>query len=344
MKKWIIITIMALMSMTILSYAEESIKSFEVLYEDDGFELILSENASTGYQWVYELSDKNNMVLLSDENRALNPGLLGSPTQRVLNFKVLQDGVYTISLKKERSFEDNGPIESLELLIYKNENKLIVEENQILTIMDGKKAEYQLIIRDQVLDLDVEIKQEDQVTMVPVALALRALDYEVLWHGERQTVEIKKGNQWTEIKIGENAYFKNKMAASPLSKAPIIVEGRTLVPLEFFKEILDLSFKVENQQLIFTDQVMGTYAGRILAMDLDEDGKGQIRISLGVDKVSDDFLKDQLVLNVSNDHTFIQGNLKVGDVITAHTSMIQTKSLPPQTPAYLIFKRNISDF
>lgn len=344
MKKWMIITIMALMSMTILSYAEENIKSFEVLYEEDGFELILNENPSTGYQWFYELSDKENMILLSDENRALNPDLLGSPNQRVLSFKILQDGVYAISLKNERSFEDNGLVELLELLVYKHEDKLIVEENQIVSIMEEKKTEYQLIIRDQVLDLDVEIRQEDQVTMLPLAQALRALDYEVIWHGERQTVEIRKGSQWTEIKIGENAYFKNKMATRPLSKPPIIVEGRTLVPVEFFKEILDLSFEVENQQLIFTNQVMGTYSGRILAMDLDEDGKGQIRISLGLDKISDDFLKDQLVLNVSNDHTFIQGNLKVGDEITAHTSMIQSKSLPPQTPTYLIFIRNIGDF
>jgi predicted secreted protein len=345
MKKWIImIGMVVIISLAMISLAQENEKLYEITYEGDTFELILEENPSTAYQWFYQVSDENQVKLLSDESEVINSNLIGLPSKRVLKFQVLKEGIYTISLKKVRSFEENSAIETLDLVIFKNDKSFIVEENQTYTIMDQTIGKYKVVINEVVLDLDVEIMVIEEVTMVPLALPLRALGYEVIWHGDRETVEIKKGNQWTEIKIGDNAYFKNKMALRSLSKAPIIIEGRTLVPVEFFKEILNLSFTVENKQLIFIERLMASYTGTIEAIDLDEEGQGQITILLGKDDVSDHFLNDQIVLNVSKENTFIQQTLKVGDYISAYTSLIQTKSLPPQTPAYLIFKNNTNQF
>ena len=324
---------------TVIHVENEKV-DFQVNVEDSTFELTLNENPSTGYKWYFENSDEEEVKLLEDKNLEATSQVLGAPSKRVLRFQVKAEGIYTLKLSHKRIFEENSTLESLNLLVYKNENKLIVEEDQIMTIMDkvDRQLIREVIINDAVMALDVKTDVIDGVVMVPLALPLRALGYEVVWHGESSTVEISKGAKWTSIEIDKNAYFKNKMATQPLSKAPVIQGDRTLVPVEFFSEILDMAVRVEDYNLIFEeDRLQSKYSGIIKEIVYDETGSGQITVSLGNHETSDQFLNETIVLNVGPAFTYIQGELEVGDQIMAYTSFSTTKSIPAQASAYIIY-------
>lgn len=314
---------------------------FEVTVEGSTFELTLDENPSTGYMWGYTLSDEEKLTVISDEYIMAESAAMGASGKRVYKFEVKTDGVYTILFKYERSFEENSTIEELDLLVYMNDGKLIIEENQVVTIMDSvivEEISKGIIVDGAALQLDVMTEVIDGITMVPLALPLRALGYEVTWHPETESVEISKGAQWTSIKINENAYFVNRMAASPLTSAPVIKSGRTLVPVEFFTNILKLGVTVENYNLILEEKVQTQYSGKIVSIEYDETGSGQILLSIGTHDTSESYMNEEIILHVGSAFTYIQGELNVDDMIVAFTSDVTTMSIPAQTSAYVIYK------
>ncbi len=173
--------------------------------------------------------------------------------------------------------------------------------------------------------------------MVPLASTLRAMGYTVTWNHEMKSVEILRGAQWTQVIIGENRYAKNKMAPRPLSQAPVIVDGRTLVPAEFFTVILDQKLKVESGDLMFSDastEVPVIHNGFVQEIAYDETGAKIITLSR---VEGSDAPEDLVVLYTSSAYTYEQREIAVGDRITALGSDVMIASLPPQTTAYLIY-------
>lgn len=311
-----------------------SAKLFDVTYDGNQFTITLEENPSTGYVWTYTINDEALVKFVSDESIASESGLMGAPGQHKFTFESLGNGVSTIGFEQKRPFEDE-PIAGFEALVYKTDEVLIVEENSVVTIMDGSatiNAPTTVTINDIVLDLDVNIQVIDGVTMVPVAETLRALGYEVIWHEETQTVEIQKGAQWTTVTIGKNAYFKNKMAPSELSMAPVIVDNRTLVPAEFFSVMLGLGIVVDSAQLEINEYSNGFYEGYVLEITYDE--TGTMTISLGSEETQE--IPD-VVIHTSNAYTYKQVEVVKGQYIHVVAAPFATMSMPPQTSAYVIY-------
>ncbi|MBN2795826.1 MAG: protease inhibitor I42 family protein [Clostridia bacterium] len=311
-----------------------SAKLFDVTYDGDQFTITLEENPSTGYVWTYTIHDEALVKYISDETLASDSGLMGAPGQHQFTFESLENGISTISFEKKRPFEEE-PVAGFEALVYKTDDTLIVEENSIVTIMDGTPtmdAPTTITINDVVLDLDVNMQVIDGVTMVPVAETLRALGYEVIWHEETQTVEILKGAQWTTITIGKNAYFKNRMAPSELSMAPVIVDNRTLVPAEFFSVMLGLGVVVDSAQLEINAYANGFYEGYVLDITYDE--TGTMTISLGSEETQE---MADVIIHTSNAYTYKQVEIVKGEYVHVVAASFATMSIPPQTSAYVIY-------
>ena len=84
------------------------------------------------------------------------------------------------------------------------------------------------------------IKEIDSVTMIPLRLVGESLGYEVSWNQDTRTAELVRGAQWTSVTIGQDRYNFAKMLVE-LGTAPIIIESRAYVPLNFAEEILKAS-------------------------------------------------------------------------------------------------------
>ena len=308
---------------------------FELTQEGDIFTIILDENGSTGYTWSYVVNKEEHVKFISDEY-ITGSNIPGAPGKHYYTFEVLADGVSTIDFTLSRSFEENSTIDSIDVLVYKSGEKVFVEENAIVTIDEpvliSEPIQSGVVVSNEMLEMDTTIQTIDGVTMVPVAETLKALGYDVKWVSETQSIEISKGAQWTSITLGKNAYFKNKMAARPLSAAPVIYNNRAMVPVEFFNVILDLGIQVKEGQIEFNDYDMGVYSGYIKEIKIND--KGTVSLFLTYEEGAE---MVDVVIHTSNETTFVQGSIKVGDQINALTSMATTRSIPPQTAGYIIY-------
>lgn len=192
---------------------------------------------------------------------------------------------------------------------------------------------------DAVIESDVDASVIDGVLMLPLKAVAESLGYKVTWNGETRTVEMLQGVRWTSVKIGENSYFKNKMAPQPLSAAPRIVSGRTMVPAEFFVEMLGHDLTVEDGTVIFFGEETSSlepsiHRGYIHDIAVRDDGWNTITITSV--EGSDDMMH-HTVLHTSPQTTYFQREVKVGDFISAASAQVMTMSIPGQTSAYIVY-------
>lgn len=179
-----------------------------------------------------------------------------------------------------------------------------------------------------------EVLLIDGVAMLPLRTVLEGLDYEISWNDETRSIEILKGPRWTSIAIGNNAYFKNRMAPRPLSKAPVIVEDRTYVPAEFFPEIMDLHVESEDGRLIVHDAPSTVFSGFVKDIIEKEDGGRTLVLTTDL---SSDALELMTIIHTSKEGTFYQKDVAVGDQVQAATAMYMTMSLPGQTFGFVVY-------
>lgn len=194
---------------------------------------------------------------------------------------------------------------------------------------------FEMSYMDKKIDLDVKAVINDGKVMLPLSAVLNAMDYKYEWKSESSSIDIMKGSQFTTIYIGRNEYFKNKMAAKPLSASPIIIDGRTLVPAEFFVEILGLSFSFDGNSIQFSDQEMAIHSGYITEINKDE--KGNLSLTISSKKDSTDMM-DMTIIHTKKGQTFFNNsNIKLGEYVQVVSPLMMTMSIPGQTSGIVIY-------
>lgn len=82
----------------------------------------------------------------------------------------------------------------------------------------------------------------DSRTMVPVRFVSEALGAEITWVEENQQVIIEKGGVRVDLYVGSRNVYNSALEHGrnyEIDTAPVIVQGRTFVPLRFVSETLD---------------------------------------------------------------------------------------------------------
>lgn len=317
-------------------YNKEKSVAFEVKQEGDKFTVVLDENPSTGFSWSYTIAEKNKVSFVKEEYIGAEVDMLGAPGKKEISFIVNQEGVSTINFEYKRPWE-NEVVETLRLLVYKTTDKLIVEEDKIVHIMDGAievSDEIDMFYKDKKIESDLNAQKINGITMIPLSSVLTEMGYTVKWIGDTRTVEISKGAQWTSVTIDKNKYFKNRMAPWSLSSAPLIVEGRTYVPLEFIAEILGVNINIENGNIKFVDGEVVIHEGYVKEITHDE--TGTMRITISRVKDSTDYM-DYVIINTSKAYTHYNKEVKEGEYVKVISSMMMTMSIPGQTSGYVVY-------
>ncbi len=93
-------------------------------------------------------------------------------------------------------------------------------------------------------------------TLVPLRSVAEALGLEVTWDDPTDTVVVKKDNFYIELVIGSDK-AKTPGGEKTLAQAPIIINGRTMVPIRFIAEEFGLTvlWNQEYQRVIINGQV-----------------------------------------------------------------------------------------
>lgn len=199
--------------------------------------------------------------------------------------------------------------------------KISMNENEFSLSYDGEKLDSKLVV-------------VEGIGMVPLREMAEKAGFQVKWNQETSSVEISKGPKWTSIKIGNNGYFKNKMAARPLSKEPVIVDGKTMVPVEFFNVILGLGIQSQDSNIEMNEYEMAIHRGYI--QEINERENGDLSITISSKKVSEG-LEDQVIIHTSKDMTIYNTSIEKGKFVNVVSPMMMTMSIPGQTSGIVIY-------
>ncbi len=112
----------------------------------------------------------------------------------------------------------------------------------------GDISSMDIIVDNQKIEGPAAYTNEQNVVMVPLRAISEALGFNVSWNNELRSVAIGKT---MTLKIGEDNYIFAKMAQIKLGTAPVIIEGRTFVPLNFFREVAQM-----NNAYVFEGQIV----------------------------------------------------------------------------------------
>lgn len=129
-----------------------------------------------------------------------------------------------------------------------------VGEHKLRVANDVYEKEYTLnIVNNIKLYLDGSLIKTDVApmlisgrTLVPVRVISESLGAEVLWHEDTQQIDISKGD--LKIKMGiENPEVVVNGKPETIDVAPVIINGRTMVPIRWISETLALSVEWNEQ-------------------------------------------------------------------------------------------------
>lgn len=154
--------------------------------------------------------------------------------------------VYDVSTRSIPA--QTNPIKVVVLPEY--EEDIIVEETEKIDV-----SNMDIVVNDKAIEAPSAYTNEDGVVMVPLRAIAEALEYDVKWDASLNSVMIGKG---ISLKIGEDNYNYMKTAPIKLGTAPELVEGKTFVPLKFFKEVLRMNnaYVFEAQIVIDNGEIM----------------------------------------------------------------------------------------
>ena len=84
----------------------------------------------------------------------------------------------------------------------------------------------------------------DGMTYVPLRAVTDVLGYSLTWNAAQKNISMQKGSKQITLKVGSRAYWNDKKRVV-LEPVPYIVEGKTIVPLEFFSDVMDEQVQVK---------------------------------------------------------------------------------------------------
>lgn len=90
-------------------------------------------------------------------------------------------------------------------------------------------------IDDLPVKFDVPPVIQNGRTLVPFRAIAEALSINVAWEGSTRTINANDAKTTVSLQIGKQTASKNNEAV-PLDAPPVIINGRTLIPLRFFSE------------------------------------------------------------------------------------------------------------
>lgn len=107
-----------------------------------------------------------------------------------------------------------------------------------------------VVVKNEELALNAgdRIVEKGGAVYLPLRAIAERLGYEVKWNAAAQSAELIDGARTATLTVGGKDYGKSKMRVR-LQYAPELIGGKTVVPVEFFTEILDATVQITNDHV-----------------------------------------------------------------------------------------------
>lgn len=171
--------------------------------------------------------------------------------------------------------------------------------------------------------------------LLPLRAVAGALGFTVAWNAQTKAVDLNKGSIFTSVKSGKDRYAVNKMYIQ-LGTAPQTKQNKLYVPASFVSKVLRQSVSAEGQQIVINPAAEHISETGVITAITDAGSYQSVRIrGIGTEGMILNVGKDTR-LNRQDGSELAFSELHIGMTVEAQHSLISTRSLPPQTPAYQI--------
>ncbi len=199
---------------------------------------------------VVDNKDQNVKVDIFDEN------LLSSDQLLKLNISdateiILQDGTAFKGELANRKLSVIYSVTTRSIPAQTTPDKIVVLSEKEAAPPEqypGDVSAMDIVVNNRRIEAPSEYTDEKGTVMVPLRAIAEALGYDVTWDNELKTAFLGKAISLT---IGMDSYNYMKTAPIQLGTAPTLVEGRTFVPLNFFKTVARM-----NNAYVFEAQIV----------------------------------------------------------------------------------------
>jgi len=118
-----------------------------------------------------------------------------------------------------------------------------------LTYFDPALFSGEVVIDGNIVEaaLPAFYNETENAVMIPLRAVAEALDYNVSWNGELQSVQLGVA---IHVWIGRAEAYVGRMAPIALSAAPVIVDGVTFVPLDFLTNVLRQDVRIYEGRVV----------------------------------------------------------------------------------------------
>jgi len=114
----------------------------------------------------------------------------------------------------------------------------------------------EIVVDGVVIEAPAPYVKDDGVVMVPLRAVAEAMNFNVTWEEETQSIML--GNS-ISLSIGKDYYTYAKMAPIELGTAPELMDDHTFVPLVFFRDVVRAGsvYVYEGQIIINSEEAKG---------------------------------------------------------------------------------------
>ncbi len=126
------------------------------------------------------------------------------------------------------------------------------------------QADIKVMLNDEYIEFDVQPRLINDRTMVPLRAIFEALGAEVEWNGDTQTVSAIRDDTVVVAIIGDNSMFIND-EEKIMDVAPMIIDGRTLVPVRFVAEAFgcDVEWDEDTFTVVIKDESVTNFISEL---------------------------------------------------------------------------------
>ena len=160
--------------------------------------------------------------------------------------------------KAPENYKDfKGITDNQDFYLYEGYMYILFDENEISSKSKGINNEFEIevssVIDYTLTEQDYIVKDGYGLKLIPLRQTAEGLGYTVIWNEKEQLVEVSRGNFSTTLKEGQNTYYNSTGAKKELEAPPQNINGNIYVPISFFDNILQDTYKVmSNGDIVFT--------------------------------------------------------------------------------------------
>ncbi|MDD4320953.1 MAG: stalk domain-containing protein [Acidaminococcaceae bacterium] len=189
-------------------------------------------DSSIAYMRISQVEDKGDYVKVYYDNQSMDIDEKAMPS-----YKSIRQGDELLGWYTATAASVPTSFKASHAMVL---NRTVVE-NLTVSFLTGN-----ILVENKQLPLTEKNKiySVNGVTYLPLRTIAEILGYSTTWNAVDKSIKLQKASKSARLQVGNRGYWQDKERII-LENVPLMIDGQTLVPLDFFKEVLDENVKVK---------------------------------------------------------------------------------------------------